>query len=295
MPVIRWMCCIVFWGCGSVGSSSDAALIDDALADAAGIGAWTTAQLVSLSGWTTSINSPSMTADRLELYFVGDPSVTNDHLYVTKRASASDPWGAPALDAELSSSAIDRYPAVADDGLTLWLASNRTGTLGGLDIWVSTRASRSQPWTTPVNVAELNSTAEDAPGRITSDGLTMSFQSNRAGTAGGWDLYVASRTSISATWTQVRQLYELDTTANDERCWLSDGGLTSFFDSNRSGTYKIYTVSRTAASATFGAPATVGEFDSTAGESAIWLTPDLHHAVYTSARSGAIELYESSR
>ena len=37
-------------------------------------------------------------------------------------------------------------------GLEMFLTSDRPGTLGGLDLWVSTRATTTDPWSAPINL-----------------------------------------------------------------------------------------------------------------------------------------------
>src|SRR5262245_946591 len=94
-------------------------------------------------------DDPTATGDLLELYF----NRTND-IYVTKRASLTDPWGAPVAVAELNTGNTETTPEVTYDGLTIYFASSRAGSLGGNDIWRSTRTSRTVPWSTPVHVNE---------------------------------------------------------------------------------------------------------------------------------------------
>ena len=56
----------------------------------------------------------------------------------------------------------DGCPIQSPDGLSLYMASNRPGGKGGLDIWVATRATTSAPWGAPQNLGEpVNSAADD--------------------------------------------------------------------------------------------------------------------------------------
>lgn len=90
--------------------------------------------------------------------------------------------------------ALDGCPFIAPDGKTFFMASNRKGTLGGLDIWVSTRSSVDEPWSEPQNVgAPVNSTSNDFCPTMSRDGHTLYFVSNRPGGCGGGDIYVARR------------------------------------------------------------------------------------------------------
>lgn len=96
---------------------------------------------------------------------------------------------------ELSSPANDNFPMPRRDGLELHLTSNRFGTLGGNDLWVSTRASTSDPWGVPVNMGpSINTTADDSRGAIAFDRTTMVLFSNRPpGGGADSDLYISTR------------------------------------------------------------------------------------------------------
>lgn len=86
---------------------------------------------------------------------------------------------------------LDGCPLPSRDGKTLYMASNRPGGLGGIDIWVSTRERVEDPWGEPVNVgAPVNSTANDFCPTIARDGHEFFFVSTRAGGCGGADIYV---------------------------------------------------------------------------------------------------------
>jgi hypothetical protein len=112
-------------------------------------------------------------------------------------------YGPAVLVPELSSMFRDVTPAIRRDGLEMFLASNRPDTLGGLDLWVSTRASTSDPWSTPVNLgAVVNSpvlsgtTGLDIRPALSFDGTALYFHSDRPGGFGMYDFYVATRTKL---------------------------------------------------------------------------------------------------
>src|SRR5262249_34030917 len=97
------------------------------------------------------------------------------------------------------------------DGLEMIVKSNRTGTTGAIDLWVTTRASAHDPWRIPVNLnldnqdecllmeidpgscPTVNSTANDGAAALSWDGKTMILYSNRSGGMGGNDLYISTR------------------------------------------------------------------------------------------------------
>ena len=108
----------------------------------------------------------------------------------------------PVLVAELSSPADDQGPTIRRDGLEMLLASNRPGTLGGMDIWVATRASTSDPWSTPVNLgAAINTENIDASPALSFDARTLYFHAAlRPGSIGGegrFDILAATRSKLT--------------------------------------------------------------------------------------------------
>jgi len=119
---------------------------------------------------------------------------------------ASDGTFRPAvLVPELSTDAIDRQPIVRRDGLEIFLGSDRTGTHGAIDVWVSTRASTSDPWSAPVNLGPaINTSLIDARPALSFDGTVLLFQSTRPGAVGcptaaancPFDLWVIRRSKL---------------------------------------------------------------------------------------------------
>lgn len=63
---------------------------------------------------------------------------------------------------ELNTAFNDGCPILSPDGLSLYMATNRPGGLGGQDIWVARRESTSHGWGEPVNLgAPVNSPVDD--------------------------------------------------------------------------------------------------------------------------------------
>ena len=110
-------------------------------------------------------------------------------------------FGAPEIVAELSSVADDQVPAIRRDGLEIFFASNRFGTFGETDIWVATRASTSDPWSTPQNLGpQVNSIHVDAGPDLSFDGTTLYFHTaNREGNIGGprFDIWSTTREKLT--------------------------------------------------------------------------------------------------
>jgi hypothetical protein len=80
--------------------------------------------------------------DRLEVFFFSNRagSDAND-LWTSTREDRDDPWGAPTnLGAGVNSAANETQATISKDARTLIFASNRTGGVGGFDLYVTTRS-----------------------------------------------------------------------------------------------------------------------------------------------------------
>jgi Tol biopolymer transport system component len=148
------------------------------------------------------VNSPSsdgfsdITSYGRTLYFSSDrPGGTGgSDLWRAVRAGPTKPFKAVEnLGPEVNSSGYDGGPAISTDGLMLLFASDRSGGLGGNDLWVATRASATDPFGAPVNLGPQVNTPgfEDRPA-ISSDGLTLYFMSDRPGGMGNIDVWQVS-------------------------------------------------------------------------------------------------------
>ena len=104
------------------------------------------------------------------------------------------------LVSELSGPFRDSRTAVFRNGLELILSSDATGRpggIGGQDLWVSTRSSTLDPWSTPQNLGTgVNTTAFDGAPALSWDGTALYFFSARPGGFGGNDLYVTTRSRL---------------------------------------------------------------------------------------------------
>jgi hypothetical protein len=113
-------------------------------------------------------------------------------------------WSTPvSLGPVVNSTFTEQNAQLTKDGLAIYFSSDRPGGLGGLDIWVTRRASLDSPWEPPVNLgAPVNSSAADFGPNVSIDGHLLFYASARAGGFGGPDLYVARRsdTNDDFTW-----------------------------------------------------------------------------------------------
>ena len=172
---------------------------------------WVTTRATTDDPWGTpvnlgpTINSPvaiygvSISSDGLSLYFdrggVGD-------IWLTTRATTDDDWGNPVnLGPTVNSSADDWGPNISADDLSLYFTSKRPGGYGGNDLWVTTRETIHDPWSTPFNLGPMvNSSAFEAHSSISADGLMLFFSSDRPGGCGNADIWVTKRATTNDDW-----------------------------------------------------------------------------------------------
>jgi len=151
---------------------------------------------------------PNISADGFSLYFNSSRpggSGQND-LYVTTRKTVLDPWGeAVNLGPIVNTSFDDVNPSITADGLSLffsdWDGNNRpprSGGFGQCDIWMTQRASLSEPWSSPINLGpQINNPLVQGAPDITNDGTLLFFSGYFSGM--DWDLWFA-KLNNDATW-----------------------------------------------------------------------------------------------
>lgn len=110
-------------------------------------------------------------------------------------------------NSEVNTASLDGCPIQSPDGLSLYIASNRPGGRGGLDIWVATRATTSSPWGAPTNLGEpVNSGADDfCPTPVGKKGLFFVSREALPGACGQGDIYFTHRTGAGA-WAEPERL-----------------------------------------------------------------------------------------
>lgn len=95
---------------------------------------------------------------------------------------------------ELSSVSGESAGVLSPDQLVIYFFSRRTGTgaLGGGDIWMATRGSTSDPFTSLAPLTSINSDALDVPEWASPDGCRLYIRSQRSGSSSD-DIWLAER------------------------------------------------------------------------------------------------------
>ncbi|MBA4019096.1 MAG: hypothetical protein C0483_18165 [Pirellula sp.] len=150
---------------------------------------------------------------------------TNRELVVRTRTSRDTPWGPVTPLATLNTLESEDVPVISPDGLTLVFgASNRPGSLGGIDLWISHRADLQAGWGTPVSLgSNVNSVKDERAAQILGDNKTILLSRNQ-------ELFLAAPDAHGAY--DLRPV-SLPPSLKTHKCWLTPDGATLYLD-NRS-------------------------------------------------------------
>ena len=108
-------------------------------------------------------------------------------------------WSTPVrMDEPINDpSGSTRAPGLSPDGQSLYLSSDRSGTLGDLDLWVSHRRHGTAAWESPRHLdAPLSTAFHDANPDLSANGHTLFFNSLRPGGCGNQDLWMSTRRNV---------------------------------------------------------------------------------------------------
>jgi hypothetical protein len=252
-----------------------------------------------------------ISADGLEVYISSDRpgGLGYFDIWRSTRENADDPWGPLVNVQEINSRYNEIFQSLSADGLTLYFsdfyggwtaAGDRPGGVGSRDLWMCTRASRNDPWGTPVNMgAPFNSGSWDMCPIISHDGLTFIFASTRPG-RNNFDLWMSTRPAAEGDWAApVNMGPGVNSSAQDCEVCLSTDGLALFFMSDRPGgrgSYDVWMTTRRSQAAAWSPPVNLGPVINTSGmEGGPSLSPDQKTLYFISSQPGGIggfDVYE---
>jgi len=124
--------------------------------------------------------------------------------------------------------------SLSPDGNYLYFISDRPGSMGGKDIWMSQR-EYNDVWTNPINLSAINTPYDEESVFIHPDGKTLYFSSKGHNTMGGYDIFKS--TNENGKWSKPINLGYPINTADDDLCFvLSSSSQRAYFSSSRQGT-----------------------------------------------------------
>ncbi len=212
---------------------------------------------------------------------------------------------------------LEQGPFLSRDGLTLYFASNRPGpgAQGGLDIWVTQRASLQDPWEPPQNLGpNINSSGDETEPSLSTDGHWLFFHSSRlSDSCGGTDLFFSRRQNRRDDfgWEPAQNLDHFGrepggpplcivNSAADDRgsTYFEDeaGTAVLYFFSNRPGVgdFDIYTSARQP-DGTWGAPALVPELSAAQRDARVAIRRDGLEIIFAREAGSSRDLWVATR
>jgi hypothetical protein len=240
---------------------------------------------------------PALSADGLGLFFsvVGPAS---EQIYSATRAALGTALFSNAGELSIvNSAALDGSPFVSADDLRVVFFSDRSGGVGGRDIWFGQRAERGVAFSAPTLLQGVNTPNLEHLPWLSADELTLLFVSNRPD-GGDSDIWRATRAQIDAVFDAGVTAADLNSFANEGRAVLSSDTLSAIFSSDRAGglgSADIWMASRTDPGLEFSAAINLVQLNSDSADQDVALSRDERELFFSSARGGATTLWRSVR
>lgn len=219
-------------------------------------------------------DDPTLRGDQLELIYENQAGT----LWVTRRSSLTTAWSAPAVIAELAATGNKTTPELSTDGLTLGYALDN-GPAGLSDLAISRRLDLDSPWVFDRYLTELNSASYDTSPSVDAAGTTIVFSSDRTGSVGGMDLWLATRATPADGWSAPVPIAALNTVGRDSTPFLSADGLAVYFVRTDAAGGDLYVSRRDSTVAAFPTARAITELNTPDYESDPWVAPD-HRSIY---------------
>jgi Tol biopolymer transport system component len=274
------------------------------------------------SDWSTPLNlgvlvnsvsndaGPAISKDGLSLYFGSDrPSgFGNYDIWVSQRDSLAAPWGRPVnLGAIVNTADIENVPALSRDEHWLFFNSNRSGGLGGNDIWVSYRGHVKDDfgWQPAVNLGTNINTVfvDQGAGYFENESVgapLLFFNSDRPGGMGAADVYV-SQLSSNGSFGPPSLISELSSPFQDARPSVRFDGLEVVMFSNRPGSlggFDLWAATRETVMDLWSMPVNLESLNTIANDQQPYIAADRRTLYFASTRAGGfgqLDLYVTSR
>ncbi|MGE5181709.1 MAG: hypothetical protein ACM31C_06590 [Acidobacteriota bacterium] len=186
-------------------------------------------------------------------------------------ATICDPTGtfdAPVPLTGYATALAEGTTRLSPDELTMYISGRFQGEPAtDVNIYVATRASKTDNFGSPTQLANINSTANDWDPTVTSDGRMIVYGTTRT-SGDATDLYVATRTSTAADFGTPGLLANVNSLPDDDvQPFITADGQELWFASGRSGGAGGHDIYRSAMSGgAFGAPIRVPELSTASDE-----------------------------
>jgi outer membrane protein OmpA-like peptidoglycan-associated protein len=158
------------------------------------------------------------------------------------RSDGSYSFPKPLNVYEFDNSGNEVSISLSRDAEQLFIAMERPDSQGETDIYLSIRVGPNI-WSRPVPInSPINTIFRESAPFLSKDKKRLYFASNRPGSQGGMDIYVADRLDYTyKNWSEPRLLpVPINTSADDSQPYLDQTEDYLYFSSNRDGTSDIF-------------------------------------------------------
>lgn len=128
-----------------------------------------------------------LSADGTELLLIKQFEFDSDIYY--SRYDGTFWSKAVPVEGKANSNFTEDHASLSPDGQSMFISSDRRGSAGGLDIWISSKLADGS-WSEPVNAGEkVNTEADETSAYLSPDGRQFVFSSKGHYNMGGYDLF----------------------------------------------------------------------------------------------------------
>ncbi len=205
-------------------------------------GEWTLPMsITSMLGFDMDVYPVAMNYEGTEMLLYYDDDLIGN-LYTSRY---EDGFWLPAekLEENISTKYWESHACFSKDGQSLYFTSNRKGSLGGLDIYLSERTADGK-WGEPQNLGpKINTPYNEESPFITNDGNRLYFSSYGHYNMGGYDIFYSTKNKDGSWGEPVNLGYPINSTDDDlffHPAENGDAGYQSRISPGGANRYDIY-------------------------------------------------------
>jgi hypothetical protein len=213
---------------------------------------------------------PFLTPDELTLWFSSGRTGGSGSSapFVATRLATDMPFTTPIVDVAFDSAGVESKLSITADGLIAVIGSDRSGGIGGIDVWETQRPSTADPWPAPTRdrTMAVNTSGADHDPTISADGLRLYLA---PGTPAPQRLSVATRATVTSAFGAPVTIMELDSNMGDADPSPTPDERILLFSSARSGgpqQSNVWYATRTTSTGLFSTPRLVPDINTDAAE-----------------------------
>jgi outer membrane protein OmpA-like peptidoglycan-associated protein len=191
-----------------------------------------------LSEVNKNTGNASITADGSRIFFTRNDNITNkQNTYnlqlFTARAAGENRWKSADKLSFCSPNFNFMHPSVSPDGKWLFFVTNKTGGIGGTDLWVSQR--NGEDWGKPENLGPVvNTSANEGFPFIDGEGRLYFCSKGHPG-YGGFDIFVSEKDG-NGNWKTPQNLGKpFNSSLDDISIYVAPDRHSGMFTSSRNG------------------------------------------------------------